>query len=72
MELTAKQKAHKLVADNKEILIRRFMADDPVHTAKELSQITVENVIDNIPMYTGTLNPKWEHWNDVRAVLNAL
>ena len=40
--------------------------------AKECALIATNEVIDNIPMYTGNLNPKWKFWDDVRTVLNAL
>jgi len=41
MKLTELQKVNKLIADNKKILEKRFMADNPIHTAKELAEITV-------------------------------
>ena len=72
MKLTAIQKANKLIADNEKILEKRFKASSSVHTAKELAQITVNNVMDSIPMYTGSLNPEWIYWRDVRIAINAL
>ena len=31
-----------------------------------------QEVINELPMYTGNLNPKWKHWSDVIGELNEL
>ncbi len=34
-----------------------------------LSELTAMKVRENVPMYTGNLNPKWKLWDDVIALL---
>lgn len=40
--------------------------------AKQCALIATNEIIENIPMYTGNLNPKWKYWDDVRTALNAI
>lgn len=37
--------------------------------AKKCALITVNEILQNLPMYTGNLNPKWSFWNEVRLEL---
>ena len=39
--------------------------------AKQCALITVDLVLKALPMYTGDLNPKWEHYQKVRAAIEA-
>ena len=37
--------------------------------AKKCALITANEILQNLPMYTGNLNPKWSFWNEVRLEL---
>lgn len=37
--------------------------------AKSCSVIAIDEIIDDIPMYLGNLNPKWYYWNEVKKEL---
>lgn len=37
--------------------------------ARKCALITVNEILADIPMYTGNLNPKWSFWNEVRLEL---
>lgn len=38
--------------------------------AIECAKITVDEIIENTPMYLGNLNPKWSFWQEVKNELN--
>ena len=40
-----------------------------IGVAKQCALICVDEMLKVIPMYTGTLNPKWELYTEVRAIL---
>lgn len=40
--------------------------------AKECCLILCDEILKEIPMYTGNLNPKWKFWNDVKEEINKL
>ena len=37
--------------------------------ARKCALIAANEILDNTPMYTGNLNPKWKFWNDVKLEL---
>ncbi|QQO97008.1 hypothetical protein Nekkels1_1 [Cellulophaga phage Nekkels_1] len=40
--------------------------------AKQRAKEQLKELIEEIPMYQGNLNPKWKYWNDVIGELNEL
>lgn len=34
--------------------------------------IAVDEIIEEVPMYTGNLNPKWKYWNEVKTEITKL
>jgi hypothetical protein len=40
--------------------------------AKDRAKEQLDLMLDEIPMYTGSLNPKWKYWDDVRKELKQL
>jgi hypothetical protein len=66
--------------DKAEELIMRFnpMTYTAVHAHKtpyeyqdaiKCAKIAVDEILKEIPMYIGELNPKWKYWNDVKIEL---
>ena len=37
----------------------------------KLSIVTAKTVLENVPMYTGDLNPKWKLWDSVITELKS-
>ncbi len=46
--------------------------DEMWNWAKERTIINIELIKANIPMYTGNLNSKWKHWDDIQKEVNNL
>ena len=40
--------------------------------AKKCAIIAVTEILENIPMYTGNLNPKWDFYNKVKNEIEVL
>lgn len=40
--------------------------------ARRCALICVGEILDDTPMYSGNLNPKWEFWNDVKNELEKI
>lgn len=45
--------------------------DDVGEDAKQCALIAVDLVLNALPMYTGAINPKWEHYQKVKVVIEA-
>lgn len=43
-----------------------------LHEAKQCALICIDEVLENIPMYTGNLNPKWKFFNDVKEEIKKM
>lgn len=53
----------------------KFISEKTFHImnqAKECSLLHVDEILKEIPMYTGNLNPRWKFWNDVKDELNKM
>lgn len=37
--------------------------------ARHCALILANEMLENIPMYTGELNPKWKYWTDIKIEL---
>jgi len=47
-------------------------SDEMWEWAKQRAKEQLKELIEEIPMYQGNLNPKWKYWNDVIGELNEL
>ena len=64
----AKEKAKELT----EVMYAWNQTESAIVAAKECAIIVVDQIIKEIPMYTGNLNPKWEYWQAVKDEINKL
>ena len=46
-------------------------SNDKKRQTKQLAVKYCEGLLSIMPMYTGNLNPKWEHYQKVRAAIEA-
>lgn len=71
MPMTPKEKAVEMY--NKCLLyINTENRTDLRIGAKGCCGIWVQEILKEIPMYTGNINPKWEFWNNVKEELQNL
>ena len=42
------------------------------HNTKQCALICCEEILKEIPMYTGNLNPKWKYWQEVKEEITKL
>ena len=47
-------------------------SDEMWDWAKDRAKEQLTELINEIPMYQGNLNPKWKYWNDVIGEINDL
>ncbi len=78
--MTPKQKAEELIekyrllkidvydSENGRYSLTNMFFDD----AKVCAEIAVDEIINDIPMYLGNLNPKWYYWNQVKQELEKM
>jgi hypothetical protein len=57
------------IADQLENEIAKAGCGLTYYEVVKLSIVMAEKVKENIPMYTGNLNPKWKLWDDVVTLL---
>ncbi len=42
------------------------------YRAKQCALITVNEILEEVPMYKGSIYPKWKFWNEVKNELNKM
>lgn len=67
--MTPKEKIHELCTNFKNIPSNSFYYAMSWEMSKECAIITVNEILKIIPMYTGSLNPEWEFWYQVKKDL---
>ncbi len=79
MEEKTKEKAQKLVerfgyvfnvSKRRRIIYR--INESRKESAIKHALITIDEVLKEVPMYTGNLNKKWKYWNDVKMEIEKL
>lgn len=40
--------------------------------AKKCALVCVNEIMKEVPMYTGELNPRWKYWSDVKEEIQKL
>jgi len=53
-------------------LIIHQSSDEMWEWAKDRVREEIEILINEIPMYTGNLNPNWKYWDNVRSEIEKL
>ncbi|MGV7234633.1 MAG: hypothetical protein ACQ9ET_00100 [Nitrosomonadaceae bacterium] len=72
--MTAKEKAEELIEKYSQALdwVCIDMGTELENEFKQCALIAVDEIIDTIPMYTGTLNEKWTYWQEVKTEIERL
>ena len=47
-------------------------SDEMWEYAKARAIEQVDRMLEEIPMYTGNLNPKWKKWSDIKAEIESM
>ena len=63
--MTPTEKAKQLIEDFQHYT-PNFMS------AKRCAINCAQEILNELPMYTGNLNPKWKYWSDVKNKITAL